>query len=270
MFWRALLQENRNAVSRIANAPAELLQLRFQNFVIGTFNNVGYARLKRGQPRGNRVGNKFDIAHPKLAAFAKIRFRLDCGKKFVNVIDEFRRESHANRIAHYGEKSFARARIVEALDRRSQSVLRYAETDLLRRYLLERVRLIENNEIIRKQKPALPFFLHVGRSKQNEQKRVIEHDHVRRQQTFTCLLIETTRVLATGLLGADMRFAAHLRPNFWIGFDGQITERSIPRCARPFGQPLQFAALRAGEKFLLALQCSLEAARAKIILPTFH
>ena len=48
MLWRALLQENRNAVSSIANAPAELLQLRFQYFVVGAFNNVGYARLKRG------------------------------------------------------------------------------------------------------------------------------------------------------------------------------------------------------------------------------
>jgi hypothetical protein len=143
MLWRALLQENRNAVARIANAPAELLQLRFQYFVVGAFNDVGNARLKRGQPRGNRVGNKFDIAHPKLAAFAKIRFRLDCGKKFVNVIDQFRRESHANCIAHHGEKTFAGARIVEPLDRRSQSVLRDADTDLLRRDLLDRVRFIE-------------------------------------------------------------------------------------------------------------------------------
>src|SRR6266545_3788764 len=149
MFWRALLQENRNAVSRIANAPAELLQLRFQYFVVGAFNDVGNARLKRGQPRSDRVGDKFDIAHPKLAAFAKIRFRLDCGKKFINVIDQFRRESDANRIAHYGEKSFARARIVEPLDRRSQSVLRDDGADLPRSDLLDGVRFIENDEIIR-------------------------------------------------------------------------------------------------------------------------
>src|SRR6478672_1660054 len=165
MLWCALLQENRNAVSRIANAPAELLQFRFQYFVVGAFNDVGNARLKRGQPRCNRVGDKFDIAHPKLAAFAKIRFQLDSGKKLVNVIDQFRREPHANRIAHHGEKSFARARIVEPLDRRSESILRYADTDLLRRYLLDGVRLIENNEIIREQEPALAFYLHVGRSK---------------------------------------------------------------------------------------------------------
>src|SRR5438067_7176639 len=99
---------------------------------------------------------------------------------------------------------------------------------------------------------------------------MIEHDHVRRQQTLTCLLIKTTRILATSLLSADMCFAAHLRPNFWIGLDGQITKRPIARCARPFAQPLQFAPLGASEKFLLALQCSLKSARAKIILPAFH
>ncbi len=133
----------------------------FRYFVVGAFNNVGNARLKRGQPRGNRVRNKFDIAHPKLAAFAKIRFRFDCGKEFIDVIDQFRRESHADRIAHHGEKTFARARIVEPLDRRSQSVLRNADTDLPRRDLLDGVRFIENNEIIREQESALPFFLHV-------------------------------------------------------------------------------------------------------------
>src|SRR5262249_6472356 len=207
-------------------------------FVVGAFNDVSYTRLKRGQPRGNRVGNKFGIAHPKLAAFAKIRFRLNCREKFVNVIDKFRREPHANRIAHHGEKSFTRARVVKPLDRRSQSILRHADTDLLRGYLLDRVRFIENDEVVWEQEPAFPFFLYVGRSKQNEQQRVIEHDHVRREQTFACLLIETARILSAGLLSADVRFAAHLRPNLWIGLYGQITEGSIACSACPFGQTL--------------------------------
>src|SRR4029453_7597061 len=58
MLRRALLQENGNALTRIGSAPAELLQLRFYYFVISAFNNIGYARLKCGQPCGNRVGNK--------------------------------------------------------------------------------------------------------------------------------------------------------------------------------------------------------------------
>src|SRR6186997_9869 len=131
MFRRTLLQENRNAVAGIANAPAELLQLRFQYFVVCAFNNISNARLKRGQPGGDRVGDKFDFAHPKLAAFAEIRFRVDCGKKPINVIYQFRRQSYPGRVTHHGEEAFASARVVESLDRRSQSVLRDADTDLL-------------------------------------------------------------------------------------------------------------------------------------------
>src|SRR4029453_17316477 len=137
MLRCAVLQKNRNAVSRIANPSAELLQLCFQDFVVGAFNNVGYARLKRGQPGGNRVGNKFDITYPKFAASAKIRVRFDCSKEFIYLIDQLGRESYANRIAHHGEKTFTRASIVEPLDRRSQSVLRDADTDLLCRHLLD-------------------------------------------------------------------------------------------------------------------------------------
>src|SRR4029077_4714372 len=138
----------------------------------------------------------------------------DCRKKLVNVIDQFSRESPSSRVTHHGEKTFASTRIVKPLDVRPQSVLRNADTDLLRRYLLDRVCFIKNDEIIWEQEPGLTFFLHVRRSQQNEQQRVIEHDHVRCQKTFAGLLIETARILATSLLSADMRLAANLRPNF--------------------------------------------------------
>src|SRR5262245_34636842 len=121
MLRRALLQKNRDAVSRIANPPAELLQFGLQYFVVGAFDDVGYARLKRGQPGSNRVGNKLDIADTKFAAFAKIRLRLDCRKKPINLIDQFCGKSHANGISHHREKTFASAHVVESLDGRPQS-----------------------------------------------------------------------------------------------------------------------------------------------------
>ena len=99
---------------------------------------------------------------------------------------------------------------------------------------------------------------------------MIEHDHVRRQQAFARLLIETSRILSASLLRTNVCFAANLCPNFWTRFDRQIAERPVACCARPLRQPLQFASLRAGEKFLLALHCALESARAQIILPAFH
>jgi hypothetical protein len=84
------------------------------------------------------------------------------------------------------------------------------------------------------------------------------------------LLIETARVLATAFLGADVRFTADLRPDFRIGLDRQIAERSIARGARPFGELLEFAPLRAGKKFLFALQRALEPPGTKVILSALH
>src|SRR5213076_2146808 len=75
MLRRTLLEENRDPVTGIANPAREFLELRFQNFVIGTFHIFGDARLERDQPAGDRVRDKVDIAHPKLAASAKIGVR---------------------------------------------------------------------------------------------------------------------------------------------------------------------------------------------------
>src|SRR5262249_5174140 len=168
------------------------------------------------------------------AAFAKIRFRFNCSKELVYVVNQFRRESYADCIAHHGEKTFACPRVVKPLDCRSQSVLRDANSNLLHRVLLDGWWFVVNDVCIREQKASLAFFMQIVQPKQNEQHFVIEHDDVRRQQPFTRLLIETSRILSAGLLSTDMRFAANLGPNFWIRFDRKIAERSIPRSERPF------------------------------------
>src|SRR5437773_2562336 len=93
------------------------------------------------------------------AAFTKIRSRFDRGEKFIDVINQFRREPDTDRIADYGEQSFARPRIIEPLDCRSQSVLRDADTDLPGRDLFDCMRFVQNDEIIWKKKSAFALFL---------------------------------------------------------------------------------------------------------------
>src|SRR5206468_2786248 len=115
VLGRALLEKNGNAVPCVADAPPEFLQLRLQNFVIGAFHRLGYTRLKHSQSTCDRIRNKIDIADTKLAAFTKIRSRFDRGEKFIDVINQFRREPDTDRIADYGEQSFARPRIIEPL-----------------------------------------------------------------------------------------------------------------------------------------------------------
>ena len=119
MFGCTLFQENGDAIASVTDAPTEFLQLGLQEFVIGTLNDVRDARLQCSQPARDRVWNEIGLAHTKLAAFTKIRFRIHCREKFVRVIDKLARQSHASCVAHHREKPLARARIVEPLDGRS-------------------------------------------------------------------------------------------------------------------------------------------------------
>ena len=72
---------------------------------------------------------------------------------------------------------------------------------------------------------------------QHEEQRVIHHDHVRCEQPFARLLEKTARVLSASFRGADVRFAANLRPDFRIRLDRQIAEGTVGRGPRPFRQP---------------------------------
>ena len=130
--------------------------------------------------------------------------------------------------------------------------------------------LIENDEIIWKEIATLPFLLFDRRAQEHEEQSVINDNHIRREEAFARLLEETIRGLAARLGGADVRLTANLRPDFRIGLDGKVAERSILRGPRPIGDPRQFGRLRGGEQLAGLLQRALETARTEIILPPFH
>ena len=148
--------------------------------------------------------------------------------------------------------------------------MRDANADLSRRHLLDRVRLVENNEIVWKQKTALALCLLFRVAQQYEEQRVIHHDQVRGEKALASLLVKTVRVLTTGFLGAEVRFAADLVPDFRIGLYREITQRTVAGRAGPFCEPGQFILFRTGEKLIRLLPRALQPARAKIILPPFH
>jgi hypothetical protein len=64
--------------------------------------------------------------------------------------------------------------------------------------------------------------------------------------------------------------AANLRPDFRIGLDGEVAQRSVLRRPGPVRDASQFRCFRSGKQFAGLLQGSLEAPRAKVILPAFH
>ena len=131
------------------------------------------------------------------------------------------------------------------------------------------MRFVQNEEIIREKETAFSFFLRLRASQKHEQQRVIDHQHIGREQTFARLLIKTARVLPARFLCADMRFAADLRPYFRVGLDCEIAERTIARRTRPFSKAVQLILLRSCEKLVCLFQRPIEPARAKIILPAF-
>ena len=148
--------------------------------------------------------------------------------------------------------------------------MRDADADLPGGDLLDRVRFIENDEVVWKKITAFAFFLLLRASQKHEEQRVIDHDHVGRQQPFARLLVKTVRILPAAFSCADVRLAANLRPNFWVGLDRQIAERAVAGRARPLRESRQLILLRPGEKLVLLLERAFQPPRAKIILPPFH
>ena len=133
--------------------------------------------------------------------------------------------------------------------------------------MLDRVRFIQNQKIVRENESALAFRLFVRLAQQHEQQSVIDHYDIGRLQTFRALADKNNACRWPHVfLRADVRLAANLRPNFRIWLDRQIAERTVARCARPFRQSLQLILLRPGEKLVGLLQRAFQSARAKIIL----
>jgi len=116
------------------------------------------------------------------------------------------------------------------------------------------VSFIEDDEIVREQIAALTVHLFLRAAEQHEKQGVIDYDHIRGKQAFARLLKETVTGLAAGLTRADVGLAANLRPDLWVGFDGEIAQGSVPGRARPVRDARQFCRFRGSEKLAGLLQ----------------
>ena len=270
MIFRALLQEGRDAFPRVGDASPEFLQLGFQKFVFRFSHHLADPHLQGRESPRDLVLHEIRPAHPVFAPFLKIRPLIHCGEKAIRLLDQRRGQRHPGSVACDSEKSLLGARVVEPLDGGAQSKLRNADPDLPRGHLLESVRFVEDQEVVREKIAFVAFLLLFQSTEEHEEQRVIDDHHVGREEPPARLLKETTRILSAGLGGADVRFAANLCPDLWIGFNRQIAQGAVDRCARPVGEPGEIGLLGRVEKFVRALHCALQAARTKIILPAFH
>ncbi len=115
--------------------------------------------------------------------------------------------------------------------------------------LLDRVRFVEDDEVVREKISFLALLLFLRAAEEHEKEGVIDHDHVGREQPFARLLKETIRTLAAGFTRADMGLAANLRPDFRIRFDREIAQRSVFCRERPVPDTRQLRRLRSREQF---------------------
>ena len=219
----------------------------------------------------DRVGHEIRFAHAELRGLCENRSALPTApKKSIDFIHQVGRQSHAGGIPRDGEKPFPRARVVKALNGRAQTVLRNTNPDLARGDLFERVRFIENDEVIRKEISALAFLLFFGTAEQHEKQRVIDHDHIRGEQSFARLLkkqFEPCPQVFVVQMCASLQTCAQT-------FGSGSKPRSLSEPSRvlrsPLRNPLQLVLLRPGKELVRLLKRTLEPPWTKVILPPFH
>ena len=148
--------------------------------------------------------------------------------------------------------------------------MRNGDADLARSHAFYGVGFVEDDEVVREEITALAFLLLFRRAEEHEEEGVIDHDDVGGEEPLARLLEETAVGLSARLGGAEVRFAAYLRPDFRIGLEREIAERSVFRPFRPLREAQEFGLLGGGEEFCRLLQGAFEAAGAKVILPAFH
>ena len=113
--------------------------------------------------------------------------------------DQRRGQGYARGVTRDGKEAFLGPRVVETVNRRPQPVLRNADPDLPGGHLLDRVRFVEDDEVVREKIAALAFLLLLRRAEQHEEQGVIDDDHVRGEQPLSRLLEEAIARLAARL-----------------------------------------------------------------------
>ena len=141
--------------------------------------------------------------------------------------------------------------------------------DLTRSDLLNRVRFVQNQKIVGKEKSAFTFHLLLDASQEHEQQRVIDDDDLGVLEFPPGALIKTAIALPTRFLGTNVGLATNLCPNFCVRLERQIAECTVSCSRRPRSNLFQLILLRAGEQIVLLFARAQKPARANVILAAF-
>jgi hypothetical protein len=132
------------------------------------------------------------------------------------------------------------------------------------------VGFVQDDEIVGKEIARMSIF-HFAQIFEGEKEEGVVYDNeVGGQQLLASLLIETAAVRSTSFRGANVRLAANLRPDAWVGLNVQIAEGSLSCFLAPVPDPEEFLLLCGCEQVILELQRPLEAIWTKIVLPALE
>ena len=112
--------------------------------------------------------------------------------------------------------------------------MRQTHSEMFRRDAFDRVRLVDDEEIVRVKVTRTVFRERIASAQENEEQAVIEDHNVGRIDPPPRLLVKAARsIAAAGALGADTRLAANQIPDRRVRQWIEIGQRSVSRATTP-------------------------------------
>ncbi len=170
-------------------------------------------------------------------------------------------------MAQRGEKPFLRPLVVEPLQGVAEARLRDAHADLARGDRLQRVRLVEDHEIVGKDVPRARVIVGRRRPGVQEEERMVGHHHICGKKPLARRLVEAAPLPAAALHRAEVLLAAHLRPDGRVRLHIEVRQRAVFRGLRPFPDAPEFLLLGRSKEVARVVHRPLQPPPAEVVLP---
>ena len=189
--------------------------------------------------------------------------RLGLGQQFVH-------ELHRFALPQRGEQALAGFRVPQTVQREAELAAAHAQADVLGGDVLDRVRLVEDEEIVLEEDAALLLLVHAA--EQREEERVVQHQHVggkdalaRALEEAEAVVLREVRLVAANLRRAQAALGADLRPDLRVRLQLEVGAAAVLRFLGPRGDALELLHLGRAEELVGVLQGLVQAAGAEVV-----
>ena len=188
-----LIEELPDADASLGEPPARFLQLGFRRAVGKAFAGFSDPFLEGKQGGGGGVVDQAARADAELAGWrTEPAGAFHALEKVIEGCEGMDAESHPLGVGGCGEQALVGARVVEPVELEAEAALREVQSELASRDILERMRFVDDKEIIWEEEAVaagqrLGFL---GGGHEREEERVVEHDDVGLGDLLPGLLVE--------------------------------------------------------------------------------